>query len=94
MYPLTRRPSDVKILYQVIWRFPRKHPMLPIKNCVGVPRIELGLSAPKADVLPIYYTPTQFLIPKQTYYRYITRYNIFCIRSEITNSVFVFLSLI
>ena len=28
-----------------------------VKNPVGVPRIELGLSAPKADVLPIYYTP-------------------------------------
>ena len=24
---------------------------------IGTPRIELGLSAPKADVLPVYYVP-------------------------------------
>ena len=37
--------------------------MLSVKESVGVPRIELGLSAPKADVLPIYYTPTHSLTP-------------------------------
>ncbi len=47
------------------WKFPQKHPMLLVKNGVGVPRIELGLSAPKADVLPIYYTPTPFSTPRR-----------------------------
>ena len=30
---------------------------LAIIQIVGAPRIELGLSAPKADVLPVYYAP-------------------------------------
>lgn len=31
--------------------------MYMFKLLVGAPRIELGLSAPKADVLPVYYAP-------------------------------------
>ena len=37
---------------------PRKSPGFPIGFKVGAPGIEPGLSAPKADVLPVYYAPT------------------------------------
>ena len=36
---------------------PLQSPGLPEILFVGVPRIELGLLAPKASVLPVYYTP-------------------------------------
>jgi len=40
-----------------------------IKYSVGVPRIELGLTGPKPDVLPVYYTPTEYLIPSPDVFR-------------------------
>ncbi len=33
--------------------------MFSFDSSVGVPRIELGLYAPEAHVLPVYYTPTK-----------------------------------
>ena len=33
--------------------------MRPDVTFVGVPRIELGSHAPKACILPLYYTPTK-----------------------------------
>ena len=39
---------------------------------VGAPRIELGLSAPKADVLPVYYAPSiSRILPQGAYFRFI-----------------------
>jgi len=48
-------------------RIPRQCPTLPIKYFVGVPRIELGSRAPEARILPLYYTPTKYLIPNREY---------------------------
>ncbi len=70
MYSFIQRPSDVKILYPLYLNllygdFRESIFMLSVKESVGVPRIELGLSAPKADVLPIYYTPTHSSTPRR-----------------------------
>ena len=43
-----------------------------VLNFFGVPRIELGLHAPEACVLPVYYTPKKLRTPKRMYYRYTT----------------------
>src|SRR3989344_8857331 len=44
---------------------PRQSPGLPEMLFVGVPRIELGLPAPKAGVLPVYDTPTKNISPRK-----------------------------
>ena len=41
-----------------------QRPARAINQIVGVPRIELGLPAPKAGVLPVYYTPTIKMNPE------------------------------
>src|SRR3989338_10617237 len=38
----------------------------PLLCSFGVPRIELGLPAPKAGVLPVYYTPVKFRRARRT----------------------------
>lgn len=44
---------------------PRMCPAHPVRNKVGVRRIELRHLAPKASVLPVYDTPTLFLTPRR-----------------------------
>lgn len=39
----------------------KKAPEVPFFLVVGAPRIELGLSGPKPDVLPVYYAPERGL---------------------------------
>ena len=46
--------------------------VLPVKHIIGVLGIEPRLHAPKACVLPLYYTPIICLTPKQAYYQYTT----------------------
>gem|GEM_PF-4822059 len=41
-------------------------PRLPLPTSIGVPRIELGPNAPKAFILPLYYTPAQALAGRQS----------------------------
>ena len=42
---------------QIVIRFPGNAPSIPVQHFVGAPRIELGLYAPEAYVLPVYYAP-------------------------------------
>ncbi len=49
---------------------PRMSPRHPVKNLVGLPRIELGPYTPHAYTLPLCYSPTRFFTPMGKYYHY------------------------